>query len=129
MIPEEDEDHHDNSDDCDDKQFDKLNKKLSLRKGKDQMSKALSVGIGKGLQSKKSMFSLDETTVVKKGVSRTYTSRRSVKFDDNNSGDEGGGTRRDTKYKDTGAISYRDTKGNETVLQPNSRLIRYKDIF
>ena len=92
------------------------------------MVKGLTAGFGKGLQSKKSMFSLDESTVVKKGISRTYTSRRTAKFDDNNSGDEGG-NRRETKYKDTGAISYRDTNGNETILQPNSRLIRYKDIF
>ena len=109
-------------------QYEKLNKKLSMRKNKDQMLKGLTAGFGKGLQSKKSMFSLDETTVVKKGISRTYTSRRTMNFDDNNSGDEGG-NRRDTKYKDTGAISYRDTAGKETILQPNSRLIRYKDIF
>ena len=73
------------------------------------------------------MFVVDETTVVKKGISRKYTSRRTTNFDDNDSGDEV--VDRSRSYKDSATITYKDTKGNLTTLQPNSRLLRYKDIF
>ena len=58
--------------------------------------------------------------------SRKYTSRRQKNYDDQvseDSHDEDGG------YKDTGAIRYLDTQGNETIVKPNMRFMNYKDIF
>ena len=41
-----------------------------------------------GLKTKKSTFTKDPATVITSGVSRKYTSRRSVMFDDNDSNGE-----------------------------------------
>jgi hypothetical protein len=70
------------------------------------------------------MFKQDESAVITKGISRVYTSRRTLTFDNEDSGDEGG-----VKFKDTGAITYKDTMGKETVIQPNGRLAKYRHIF
>jgi hypothetical protein len=58
-----------------------------------QMSNKLLLGVDialkRGIQSKKSMFKKDPLSEVKEGaMRRSYTSRRAVVFDDDNSGGE-----------------------------------------
>ena len=57
----------------------------------------------KGFQTKKSLLVVDEANDVKPGVRRTYTSRRSVAFDDYDSAGE------EDARKISGVISYKDT--------------------
>lgn len=55
-----------------------------------------------------------------------YQSRREKDFNDS---DSSAGDDDRSGYKDTGAIMYKDTNGNETVLKPNFRFLHYKSIF
>lgn len=96
------EEHNHDSSSCDDKEFAALNRRLTLVENRNKMASALSTQFGKGLQSKRSMLNIDKTTQVKKGISRKYTSRRTMTFDNNESGD-------DEAYNDTGAITFKDT--------------------
>jgi hypothetical protein len=34
-----------------------------------------------------------------------------------------------SSYKDTGDITYMDTRGNKTTLKPNIRFMSYKNVF
>jgi hypothetical protein len=71
------------------------------------------------LPSKKSSYIRDKATDIKHGVKKVYTSRRGVAFDDNDSNGE------DNGYQISGNISYKDTLGNITVVQPNPRFSKY----
>ena len=54
---------------------------------------------------------------------KTYTSRRTKNYDDNDSnGEDGFNT-------DTAVIEYKDTKGRITVLKPNPKFKPYKNVF
>jgi hypothetical protein len=54
---------------------------------------------------------------------KNYTSRRSKNYDDNDSNGEEG------ESMDTAVITYKDTRGNITTLQPNPRFKPYKNVF
>ena len=60
-------------------------------------------------------------------MKRRYISRRTKDYDDGDS--QGEEDYSQSNYKATGEIVYKDTKGNETVLKPNSRFLNYKSSF
>ena len=76
--------------------------------------------------TKKSTYKKDVVQDEKPGIKRTYTSRRSIIYDDEKSGGE---DPTPSNYNDTGAITYKDTKGKVSTLMPNMRLIKYRHIF
>ena len=54
---------------------------------------------------------------------KTYTSRRTKNYDDNDSnGEDGFNT-------DTAVIEFKDTQGRITVLKPNPKFKPYKNVF
>ena len=58
---------------------------------------------------------------------KTYTSRRTKNYDDNDSNGED--EKKSLQRKDTGVIEYKDTQGRITVLKPNPKFEPYKNIF
>lgn len=60
---------------------------------------------------------------------KVYISRRKRQFDDSQSDDQDYIETEGSGYKDTGDITYMDTKGNQTVLKPNIRFTSYKNVF
>jgi hypothetical protein len=59
---------------------------------------------------------------------KTYTSRRTKNYDDNDSNGEDEKKSR-LERKDTAVIEYKDTQGRITVLKPNPKFEPYKNIF
>lgn len=57
-----------------------------------------------------------------------YVSRRLKNYDDNDSSNDGEDDGHNS-YLNTGAITYKDTKGREFTLKPNSRFANYKENF
>ena len=63
-------------------------------------------------------------------LEREYVSRRTKNYNDgDSSNEEEEGDSNKNGYKNSGAIVYKDTKGRETTLKPNSRFLNYKENF
>ena len=62
-------------------------------------------------------------------LKKKYVSRRKKAFEDSESDIDSNDEDYANNYKDTGDISYMDTKGNVTVLKPNIRFTSYKSVF
>ena len=62
-------------------------------------------------------------------LKKKYVSRRKKAFEDSESDIASDDDDFKNDYKETGDISYMDTKGNITILKPNIRFTSYKSVF